>query len=543
MGRRGADLLVDQLVAEGIDTIFGLPGIQIMAAYDALHARRDRIRTITTRHEQSCAYLAYGYAKASGRAGTMLLVPGPGLLNAAAGIALGYAADAPMVGICGQIPRDAIGRGQGHLHEIDDQLECVRPITRWTGRALTAAEIPAAVHRAVLEATTPRTRPTVVDLPPEALREESTAELVAAEEAPRPGADAALVARAAAIVRAGERICLIVGGGAMASDAAAEVAELADRCDAPVVTTQNAKGIVDERLERAVGVTYFAGLGPGHRILPRSDVVIAIGTRLHIRGLPAGLAARIIHIDADPGAIGRNLPTEVGLVGDARACLRQLLVELGDWRRPAGARAEEIRGYRDRFADQVRTLSPAASQLAGAIRAALPDDGILVSGMNWLGYWSHLAFPAAAPRTYLTPGFFGALGYAFPTALGAKVACPRRPVVAVCGDGGFLFAAEELATAVQEGIAVVVLLLDNGSFGASEHDQRALYGDRILGTRLHNPDFLALARAFGVEAARTEASELEGALRWAIALDRPVLLECKVGVDTAPFQLGALPPP
>ena len=532
----GAEALVNQLRSEGVDTVFALPGVQIMAAFDALYAAREDIRLVQTRHEQATTYMADGYAKVTGRVGVALVVPGPGALNASAGLGTAYAGSSPVMLISGQIASDTLGKRQGQLHEIEDQLDVFKPITKWNHRVTAVGEIPEAVHEAMRQLKTGRPRPVELEVPPDTLAETGDADIIEPEEYPRLTGDSAGIRRAAQLLAGAERPVIIAGGGAITSGASKELQELAEYVQAPVTTTQQAKGIVPDSHHLAIGVNYV-GLGPANRVVPESDVVLAVGTRLLLGGLEFTQDQKLIHIDADPTELGKNYPTEIGIEADAKEALVELLRQTRALTSPKESRRQEIESYKGEFMDEIRELAPRQMSLVDTIRSRLDDDAILVSGVTNTGYWSNLAFPVSQPRTFLTSSYFGTLGYAFPTGLGAKLARPDRQVVALCGDGGFLYNPQELSTAVKYSINLVSLVFNNGAYGASEWDQSNRYGGRYIGTDLNNPDFVKLAESFGAVGMRTDPDGLDASLEKALATETPAVLEVVVPNMMPPFQI------
>lgn len=532
----GAQALVRQLRSEGVDTVFALPGVQVMAALDAFHEVQGDIRLVNTRHEQATTYMADGYAKVTGKVGVALVVPGPGALNAAAGLGTAYATSSPVLLIAGQIPSNTLGKRRGELHEIDDQLDVFRPITKWAHRVTRVEEVPEAVHEAMRQLKTGRPRPVELEIPPDTLAAAASVDLVEPEDYPRQAPDPADIDRAARLLAEAQKPAIIAGGGTVISEASAELMELAEHLQAPVMTTQQAKGILPEDHYLAVGVNYSL-LGPAHRVVPESDVILAVGTRFLISDLDIVDSKRIIHIDADPDEIGRNHPTEIGIEADARTALAALLQRLRASGPPKESRRQEIEGYKRAFAQEVRDLAPRQTGIVDTIRDRLNDDAIVVGGITNIGYWSNLAYQAKRPRSFITTSYFATLGFAFPTALGAKVAAPDRQVVALCGDGGFLYSPQELATATKYGINVVALVFNNAAYGASEWDQTHRYGGRYIGTDLHNPDFVKLAESFGAVGLRTRPEGLGESLEEALAADAPVVLEVEVPNMMPPFQI------
>ena len=532
----GAQALVQQLVAEGVDTIFALPGVQIMAAFDALHEYRDDIRLVHVRHEQATTYMADGYAKVTGKVGVAMAVPGPGAINAGAGLGTAYASSSPVLLISGQIDSQSLGKREGQLHEVEDQLDVFRPLTKWVNRVTRVEEIPGAVHEAFRHLKTGRPRPVELEIPPDTLAATGEAEVIAAEEYPPRIAETGDVEQAARILASAERPAITVGGGARISVAGDEVLQLANLLQAPLMGTQNSKGVVPESSPFYVGTNY-ASVGPADIVLPDSDVLLAIGTRLLFRELPDGDLPRIIHIDIDPDEIGRNLPTELGIVADAKTASAQLLSALRESGQTRPSAAERIAKFRSDFASSMRSIAPVQARIIEDMRDILPDDAIVVSGVTNIGYWSNIFFEVRQQQTYITSGYFGTLGYAFPTALGAQVGRPDRKVVALCGDGGFMYSPQELSSALRHGINAVAVVFNNGAFGASEWDQTHRYGGNFIGTDLHNPDFVRLAESFGAVGMRTEPEGFAELLEVALNTDAPVLLEVVVPNMMPPFQI------
>ncbi len=523
MGITGGRLLADTLVAQGVTQIFGLPGDQLMHALDGLHARPE-IRWVTTRHEQATTYMADGYARTSGRTGVSMVVPGVGVYNAAAGLATAWACSSPVVQIAGQVNRDGIGKTLGLLHEVHDQLEIVRPVTKWRERVLRADDIPAGVREAFRQARSGRTRPAHIEIPPEAFAEETDAlPLDAAPVEPvTPDPDA--VRRAAEQLASAQRPLILAGGGVSLSGAREELTQVAELLQAGVVVTREGKGAIDDRSPLSVGTMWN---NPRLRpFVQDADIILAVGTRFS--GTGALPEQPVVRIDVDPEELDRGCTPLVGITADARLGLAALRDTLDAVAKPRASRAAELRAVRAQVEERQRALGPAAG-IVESLRAALPDDAILAVGTTSLGYMCHMHFPVYAPRSYLGSSYMGTLGFAFPCALGAKVAAPDRPVVAVIGDGGFGFAAMELATAVQHDIAAVTLVFNDGAYGNSNRDQRERFGGREIGTLLRNPDFGALARAFGADGARlASADQLGDALREALAGGRPAVIECPI---------------
>ncbi|MDP6550130.1 MAG: thiamine pyrophosphate-binding protein [Dehalococcoidia bacterium] len=538
----GAQALIRSLAREGIDVVFGLPGVQIMEAFDALYDEPG-IRLVLVRHEQSVTYMADGYARTTGRPGVGLVVPGPGALNATTGLGTAYATSSPVLLICGQIESYNLGKNQGALHEIGEQLEVFRQITKWCARTNRVEEIPGLVHTAMRRLLTGRPRPVEIEIPWDVLPATAEAELTEPEVFPKQSPEPADVKEAARLLAGARRPLIWAGGGSREAGLSAELLELAQALNAPVITTAQGKGAIPEDNLLSLGTYYYAH-GPGHRALPQADVILAVGSRMHFAPkLPWGIQPhqKLIQIDADPEEVGRNLPLAVGITADGRPALQALLDELGGNTRASQWTDGELATIRRDSYREIKEMAPLQLEIIETIRRELDDDAILVSGTTEIGYWSHLAFPVLKPRSYITSGYFATLGFAFPTALGAKVGNPHRQVVATSGDGGFGYASSELATAVQEEINAVTLVFNNDALGASNSEQRDRLGGRVIGTRLHNPSFAQLAEVYGAQGVKLSSHlELGDALRGALRAQRPVVIEIPLPILLPPFQI---PPP
>jgi len=519
----GGEALVHSLYREGVRVVFGLPGVQL---YGVMAALRDEpgIRFIATRHEQATSYMADGYARAGGGFGTALVVPGPGLLNASAGLSTAYAASSAVLMVAGQIPRAKIGKNIGLLHEVNDQLDAITPVTKWRQRVLDVAEIPRAVHEAVRQLKTGRPRPVEIELPPDTMEEEGEVELLAPTHPDRPAADAAGVDRAAAVLLASRDPLIYAGGGVHASGAHDVLAAVAEHLQAGVVQSAEGKGAISDHSDLSLGAALWSE-SPLRAYVDQADVVLAVGTRLAVAGLPPD--QQVIQIDVDADEIGRNHAKTLALVGDARVTLVELLRRLRAGSAPRPSRRLERAALRARIA-AAASQEPQASILR-SLRAGAPEETILVADMTQIGYYSRPFWPVYHPRTYLTSSYSGNLGYAYPTALGAKVACPDRPVISLSGDGGFLFNAQELATAVRYAINVIAVVFNDEAYGNVARDLDESWGGSV-GADLRNPDFMKLAEAFGVVGMRAkEPTEVGDLVRDAVAMERPVLIEVPVG--------------
>jgi acetolactate synthase I/II/III large subunit len=520
----GGQAVVRSLVGEGVQVVFGLPGVQLDWVFDALYEARSDIRVFHTRHEQATAYMADGYARTTGRVGVCLVVPGPGVLNASAGLATAYACSSPVLCITGQVDSLGIDQGFGLLHEIVHQESALASVTAWSGRPLVPAEVPGLVQAAFARLRSGRPRPVALEIPPDVLQRIDDVQLVEPAPSQQPELDPDQLKRAAELLRSAERPVIYSGGGTLAAGAWDELRSLAELLEAPVVMSVDGRGAVDDRDDLAhTGVT-------GQALVREADVVLGVGTRFwqptRVWGFAPG--ARIIRVDADPAELKRHGQPSVGILGDARpglARLRDLLD--GTPRRPS--RRSELRARKLAAGAMLDAFEPQAA-FTRAIRSALPDDGITVNDLTQVTFFATVGMPVYAPRTFIGPGYQGTLGSAFATALGAKVGNPERPVLAIAGDGGFLYALGELATQRQHGLNVVSVVFNDRAFGNVKRTQEQAFAGRVIASDLVNPDFVALAQSFGIAAERVETpAQLESALRSAFAARAPAVIEVRVG--------------
>jgi acetolactate synthase-1/2/3 large subunit len=521
----GGQALVRELRAQGVDTVFGLPGIQMDWAFDALYEARDAVRVIHTRHEQALSYMADGYARVTGRVGTCLMVPGPGLLNALAGLSTAYSCSSPVLCITGQIPAAQIGLERGLLHEIKHQMTAADCVTKWTGSAGRPDAVPGLVREAFRQLMTGHQRPVAIEIPPDVLQERAgmpAAEGPAPRTAPEPDRDA--LDRAARLLGAAERPVIFAGGGIAPSGAADALVAVAELLQAPVLVSQNGKGAISDR-------HYLANpLPAGPAACASADAILIVGTRFYQPSVSDWCPRQqpCVQIDIEPGEIGRNREVAIGIVADANAALRALADRLGTYNRVRPSRKDELTALQRRVRESVMSVHPQADYGA-AIRETLADDAIVVSEMTQVGYWANLGFPVYRPRTYLPMGYQGTLGAGYGIALGAYVGGGGRPVVLISGDGGFLYQATELSTAVRHRLNVIAVVFNDGAYGNVRRIQQERFGGRVIASDLLNPDFVKLAESFGAAGRRAETpAQLRDVLAWALRQNAPVVIDAPV---------------
>src|SRR4051812_35321660 len=534
----GGEAIVSGLIAHGVDTVFGLPGAQIYGLFDAF--QQAQLKVIGARHEQACGYMAFGYARSTGRPGVFSVVPGPGVLNAGAALLTAFGANEPVLCLTGQVPTQFLDKGRGHLHEMPDQLATLRSFVKWAERIEYPDAAPALVSRAFQEMRSGRRGPVALEMPWDVFTQRADVGAIKPFDllAP-PLPDTDRVKDAAALVVGSRSPMIFVGSGAI--HAADEILELAELIDAPVVAFRSGRGIVSNAHE--LGLTMAAA----YRLWGTTDLMIGIGTRLELATMsrwpyrPDGLKS--IRIDIDASEMRRYTP-DIAVVADARAGTRELLAAMHK-RDTSNSkdRRDTIREASAAARKQIQAIQPQMAYL-DILRDVLPENAIVTDELSQVGFASWYGFPVYRPRTFITSGYQGTLGSGFPTALGAKVAHPDTPVVAITGDGGFMFGVQELATAVQFNIGVVTLVFNNNAYGNVRRDQRERFDGRVVASDLVNPDFVKLAESFGVAAARVTAPEqFKAAMEKALAHRGPYLISVEVTRDSEVSPWAFIHPP
>jgi acetolactate synthase-1/2/3 large subunit len=532
-----AEAAVATLIAHGVDTVYALPGVHNDHLFDAFFKAGDRLRTVHTRHEQGAAYMALGAALATGKPQTYAVVPGPGLLNSGAALLTAYGMNAPVLALIGQIPAADIGRGFGHLHEIRDQAGILSRLVDFSARIDAPGDAPGLVAHALGAMRRGRPGPAALECAIDVWgKEGEIAEIPAAAPVAPPALDEDAVNEAAKRLGAAQNPFIVCGGGAQ--DAAEEVTLLARMLQAPVLGYRRGRGVLDSRDPLSVTLPL------GRELWGEADVVLAVGTRLYMQqahwGVDDDLA--IVRIDADPQEPSRLRAPAVALVGDSRPILRRLIEALPRHNRVRPARREEMEERQAKWAKRFDKLEPQREFLA-AIRAELPEEGIFVDEVTQIGFAARLMLPVYRPRTFLSPGYQDNLGWGFATALGVQQARRDVPVVAIAGDGGFLYTANELASAILHRIPLVTVVFADGSYGNVRRIQEERYGNRLIASDLANPDFVRFAESFGAAAERVRTpSDLRQALRRAFSWrDGPSLIEVPVGPLPSPWEFIHMP--
>lgn len=522
----GGHAAIALLEAYGVDTVFGIPGVHTLELYRGLADRK--MRHIGVRHEQGAGFMADGYARASGRPGVCCLITGPGLMNAATPIGQAYSDSVPILVLASVNNSDDLGKGRGRLHEITDQHAAIQPLTGLTRTIRTAAELPEAMAEAFRLFESGRARPVVLNLTLDMLRAPATLGEARRAQVKRPLPAEADIAAAARLIDAAERPMIILGGGCV--DCATEARAFLGKSGAIAVTTTAGKGVIADSDPATLGSSLQNTAT--QRALADADLVIAIGTelaetdswtdRLTFHG-------KLIRVDLDAPTLIRDYPPAVAILADAGLTLAALGQRIRSGRKPDCTRAASIRAAN---ATEFRPLEKKHIGVLDVVRAALPEDGQVFTDMTQIAYTANVYFPCERPRRWFHPLGFGTLGYAMPAAIGGQIACPDRPTIAITGDGGFLFTLQELGTAVELGLPLPILVWNNDAFGQIAQGMNARDIPE-LGVRQRNPDYLALARAFGAAAVRPDSlPALQATIRAALSAAGPTLIEVR---EDAPF--------
>ncbi len=539
----GARSVVKALEAQGVELIFGYPGGANLPLYDEL--ARASLRHVLARHEQGAAHMADGYARATGKIGLCTATSGPGATNLVTGIATAYMDSSALVAITGQVSRHLIGNDA--FQEVDTTGITI-PITKHNYLLQNAEEISRALAEAFYLAGSGRRGPVLVDIPKDVLLEQCTA---GDAEPPRlegyrptlkghPGQ----IKRAAAIIKAAERPVIIVGGGIQSQPAYDALVVLAKGQDIPVVSTLMGKGSFPNSDPHYLGLYGYHGRVAANTAITHADVIIGVATRFGDRSTGSTLhfapQAKIVHIDIDPAEVGKNVQALIPIVGDADHILGELVDHLGEASHPEWNRRLHAKAGAHPLADLSGEVT--IPKVLRSLKQLCPET-ILVTDVGRHQIFAAHYFPVDACRSFLTSGGLGTMGFGLPAAIGAKMGQPDRPVVAVCGDGGFLMTCQELVTAAVENVPVVALVMHDNCLGMIRQLQHAFYGKRFTSCDLGNVvDFARLAESLGCLGLTVEReAEIGPALEKALAAGRPCVVDCRIDApaNVYPMVTGA----
>jgi acetolactate synthase-1/2/3 large subunit len=533
-----AEAVVDSMIAHGVSTVYALPGVQNDLLFEALFKTGERMRVLHSRHEQGAAYIALGAALVTGKPSAYAVVPGPGLLNSSAALLTAYSMNAPVLALIGEIPDADIGRHLGHLHEIRDQAGILSRLVDYSALIRKPEQAPRRVAEAFRAMASGRPGPASLQC---AIDVWGKAGMVTPQPplpAPRPKLDENAIRKAAKLLGAAKSPMIVCGGGAQ--DAAEEVTALSAMLQAPVLAYRRGRGVLDSRDPLSVTLPL------GRDLWGEADVVLGIGTRLlmQLRGWGVDKELKIIRIDADEEEPGRLQRPAAALIGHAKPILKRLLEVLPAHNAQRASRKTEMQERQGAWRKKLNDALGPQLAILDVIRAELPEDGIFVDEVTQIGFASRLAFPVYKPRTYISPGYQDNLGWGFATSLGVQDARRDLPVVSISGDGGFMFTANEMATAVRHRIPLTAIVFSDGAFGNVRRIQQERFGNRLIASDLANPDFVRFAESFGATGERARGpDELRTALRRSLARrDGPTLIEVPVGPFPSPWPFIFMPP-
>jgi acetolactate synthase-1/2/3 large subunit len=540
----GAQMLCALLEEQGVEVVFGYPGGAIMPLYHAL-PEFPRIRHVLVRHEQAAAHAADGYARASGRPGVCMATSGPGATNLVTGLATAQLDSSPVVAITGQVPRAMIGRD---AFQETDIIGITLPLTKHSVGVRDISELPEKVREAFAIATEGRPGPVLIDIPKDVQNQRATwrpASIPAGGRSgasPVPTAASDDIGTAVRLIAEADRPLLLCGRGVILSGAYAEVRALAEKTGMPVISTLLGISAIPESHPQYLGMLGMHGEVHVNRAIQQADLLVAIGLRFddRVTGNTAGFAprARVIHIDLDAAEIGKNVPVEVALVGDARTMTGRLLGAVAS--RECDAWREEIDVHRRSRHHQYRG-DMAPETILAAIREASGPECTIVSDVGQHQMWVAKLYSYEEPNSHITSGGLGTMGFAVPAAMGVHFARPGRPVWAISGDGGFQMNMQEIATMVQEGLPVKMAIFNNGYLGMVRQWQEFFHGRRYSATPIWSPDFVKLAEAYGVAGFRVDqAGQIEAAVAGAVREPGPALVEFKIEQEANVFPM--IPP-
>ena len=540
----GGEAVVESLISQGVDTVFGIVSVHNLYIFDALReaVEKGRIRFIGGRHEHALACMADGYARATGRFGVLITSSGPGAADSVGALGESYHSSVPVLQITTDIEHNIVNKGHGSTHEGKDQLRMFESVSDWQSLTANVGDIPNQIASAIQHLKTKHPRPAVVAIPTDLLGESADFEIIPEQIVLKAIAGPEVIYEAAEMLSTAKRPILWGGKGVMTAGASGEFIELAELLGAPVVTGDGGKGSIPDDHPLALGSALGGrlwGSNPLHNYIENCDVCLVVGSSLPYRstaGVGLKLPTQLIQIDIDSEMFGRNYPVRLGLEGDAKAILQQLLSVIGEKSAPKDtyAEAQDLRMQSDL---SLQKQFPNELKMWKAIRNVLPNETVVVFDSTMPVYCAERCFPVYAPLTYHLPHGWVSVGYGFAASLGMKAVLPNQPVLCVTGDGGFQYNIQELGTAIQYGLAPIVLLFNDNAWGSLKFHQDHSMEGRNFGVTLENPDFKKLADAYAVDAVRVDTlDQLLWELQRSIASDRIQIIEVVIPNGLASFN-------
>jgi thiamine pyrophosphate-dependent acetolactate synthase large subunit-like protein len=524
------EALVRLLEQYGVDIVFGIPGVHTLDLYRGL--ANSNVRHVQARHEQGAGFMADGYARVSGRPGVCMLITGPGVTNAATALGQAYADSMPVLLISSVTPTYTLGKGWGCLHEITDQQAVTAPLTALSVTALASEDLPELVGQAFAIFESARPRPVHIAIPTDVLGMTTEGHWSPRIAPSRPRPDPAAVQAAAKLLAQAERPAIVVGGGAIG--AGEHITAIAESIDAGIISSNAGKGVVPDSHYLNLSASIWRTATQDY--LARADVILAIGTELSetdsfVERL--ALTGKLVRVDIDPGKINDLYPADIGIQADATATARALLTAINEtisakFRRGAG---ETIASVQQQVMAGLSPVEQQHATLLARLRKVLPEDAVVMADIAQLVYTGSFALPVEQPRCWHYPAGYCTLGCALPGAIGAKLAVPERPVIVLAGDGGFMFTVQELATAVELELSLPIIVWNNDGLGQIRDDMK-IRDIPPIGVNSRNPDFVALARAFGCRGLRPDSPDMfEAAVAEALQAQVPTLIEVHEGAE------------
>lgn len=542
----GGKAIVECLKLHGVDTVFGIISTHTMHIYDALYDNKEIIQFIGGRHEHAVGFMADGYSRATGKPGVFFTSGGPGAADSIGAMGEAYHASSSILQITTNIENDLIDKGKGSLHETKDQLGMFKSVTGWNALIKDLSNIPAHIDKAFRSFRTHRPRPIELEIPTDLLSLRTDLTIVDPIIVQPMGIDPKLIIATAEKLTNARRPVILVGSGVMTANATQEVRVLAETLNIPVICSTTGKGAFPDDHVLSLGTGEFGGnrgKSPLADFIPSSDLLIIIGSSMpYARTIQYGLKLpkSVVQIDIDPQEIGKNYPVSLGLIGNAKIILNQLISELrGRSTKQPTSYNKEISDLKTAITKSLMSQFPNEFKTLRSIRDVLSRDAIIVGDATQPVYRAHRCMPVYEPRTYFGPNSWAGLGFGLPAALGAKIGKPSKQVIAMVGDGGFQYNLQELATAVQYGISPVIIVFNDNAWGVLKDIQNDHFNKRVFATELRNPDFCKLADSYGIPSSRVfNGKELSRVLDEALrsGLAHLIIAEMPTGFANFPYD-------